>query len=181
MQDRKQLLRLAVEDITLDRVEDGIVAWVRFRGGATETTPLPRPLNAAELRPTDQDVIERIDALSECRTESEIAVELNRLELKTGTGAAFTASHITWLGHQHRIRTRCDRLRSAGMRTAAEMAEEFDVTRETVAVWRRAGLLRAVQYNDKREYLDEPLAENHPRKQQGHKLSERNQSCVNPS
>ena len=47
--ERKRMVRLLVEDVTLLRT-DKVVAHVRFRGGATHSLVLPLPLTAAELR-----------------------------------------------------------------------------------------------------------------------------------
>ena len=50
------------------------------------------------------------------------------------------------------IEDRYDRLRAAGMLTAEEMAEQLNICRGTVSIWRTAGLLRGHAYN-KNKYL----------------------------
>jgi hypothetical protein len=50
------------------------------------------------------------------------------------------------------------------------MAQQLAVTTGTVKTWRDAGLLRAYEYNDKRECLYEPPGPNPPSKEQGRKL-----------
>jgi len=57
--------------------------------------------------------------------------------------------------------------------TAAEIGAQLGVTAQYVDVWRRHGLLPAVPYNDRDEYLYKPAGKYGPRKQQGKKLSER--------
>jgi hypothetical protein len=49
------MLALLVEDVTLLKQRQ-IIAGVRFRGGATTTLTLPRPLTAQRLRATHDDV-----------------------------------------------------------------------------------------------------------------------------
>jgi DNA invertase Pin-like site-specific DNA recombinase len=53
--ERKRMLALLVEDVTLLKQRQ-ITAGVRFRGGATTTLTLPRPLTAQRLRATHDDV-----------------------------------------------------------------------------------------------------------------------------
>src|SRR5436309_6116468 len=60
--ERKRMLALLIEDVTLIRRRE-ITAAVRFRGGATTTLTLPRPLTAQQLRATHEDVRRQIDAL----------------------------------------------------------------------------------------------------------------------
>jgi hypothetical protein len=49
--ERKRLVRLLLEDVTL-RKEHDLTVQVRFRAGATHTLTLPLPLNAWQLRQT---------------------------------------------------------------------------------------------------------------------------------
>ena len=49
--ERKRMVRLLIEDVTLIK-ERQITLHVRFRGGATQSLTLPRPLSAWELRMT---------------------------------------------------------------------------------------------------------------------------------
>jgi DNA invertase Pin-like site-specific DNA recombinase len=60
--ERKRMVRLLLEDVTLLRAAE-VVAQVRFRGGATQTLRLPLPLSAVELRKTHSTVIAEIDRL----------------------------------------------------------------------------------------------------------------------
>jgi hypothetical protein len=46
--ERKRLVRLLLEDVTLIKTEE-ITAHVRFKGGITKTLTLPRPLNSISL------------------------------------------------------------------------------------------------------------------------------------
>jgi len=58
------------------------------------------------------------------------------------------------------------------MLTVEEMASQLNVCRNTVTIWRKAGLLRGHPYN-KNRYLYEPPGADAPKKSQGEKLSER--------
>ena len=56
------------------------------------------------------------------------------------------------------------RLRRRGLLTVDEMASALGVSRQTVAVWRRAGKLVAHRFNDKGACFYEPPGENAPMK-----------------
>ena len=77
------------------------------------------------------------------------------------------------LCREYRLKSRYDRLRDAGKLTMTEIAEQLNVSTNTVKVWRRNGLLRGHAYNDKNECLFDPLDANAPTKSQGQKLSAR--------
>ena len=80
--------------------------------------------------------------------------------------------YITRIRHQYRLRSRFDRLREGGMLTQAEIAAVLGVHTTTVHDWRRCGLPKAHAYNDKPEYLYEPVGTNRPLKQQGIKRTD---------
>src|SRR5439155_11695998 len=70
--ERKRMVRLLVEDVTLLKTDE-VVAQIRFRGGATHTMRLPLPLSAPELRKTHPTVVAEIDRLLDKHTDAEIA------------------------------------------------------------------------------------------------------------
>jgi Recombinase zinc beta ribbon domain/MerR HTH family regulatory protein len=172
-QDRKRVLRLLVEDVTIARTPTGLTAHVRFTGGVTHTIQLGRPQSAWEQRQTDPEVIRLIDELLERHTEGEVADLLNARGKMTGTGQCFTKQRVQFLRRTYELRGRFERLRAAGYLTAEEVATELGVGQQTVQLWRRHGLLRAAACNDRGDWLYEPLHGRRPFKQQGRKLTER--------
>jgi len=70
--ERKRMLGLLIEDVTLIKQRQITVA-VRFRGGATTTLSLPRPLTAQQLRVTHEDVRRQIDTLLDEYTDAQAA------------------------------------------------------------------------------------------------------------
>ena len=74
--ERKRMVRLLIDDVTLLRT-DKVAVHVRFRGGATHSLYLPLPLNAAELRKVDPAVVAEVDRLLEDHTDAEIVDILN--------------------------------------------------------------------------------------------------------
>jgi DNA invertase Pin-like site-specific DNA recombinase len=170
MRDRKRMIRLLVEDVTLLR-KDGITVHVRFKGGVAKTFQLPTPKRAWELRQHSQQVVDEVDRLLDDHTDRELAEALNQRGYVTGVGLAFTARTILLIRRAYQLRSRYQRLREAGLLTLGEIATLLKVNPGTVKTWRDHGLLRAQPYNDKNECLYQRPGPNAPTKQQGTKLS----------
>jgi hypothetical protein len=165
------MVRLLIEDVTLSKGET-IAAHVRFKGGATQTRIVPAPQPSWKTWLTSQEVIAEIDRLLDHHTECEIAALLNAGHRLSGKGHSFTKRVVARLRRDYHLKTRFDRLREAGMLTSKEIARQLDVCTSTIHDWRRSGLLKAHAYNDKHEYLYEPLGQVLPRKLQGIKYSD---------
>jgi len=170
--DRKRMVRLLLEDVTLNRAEQ-IILQVRFKAGARRTLHLPLPLCAWQQRVTPSTVIDEIDQLLNEHTTAQIADILNARGLTPGAGATFHARLVARLARDYHLKPRYDRLRERGMLTLQEMADSLQVTTHTVKIWLRRGLLRGHAYSDKNESLYEPPGEAAPRKTPGAKLSQR--------
>ena len=168
--DRKRMVRLLLEDVTLNRDEQ-IVLHIRFKGGAGKTLQLPLPLCAWQQRVTPSPVIDQIDHLLDEHTFAKIADILNALRMTPGAGAAFHPQLVARLARTYHLKPRYDRLRERGLMTLQEMADILKVTPHTVKLWGRRGLLRAHAYTDKNESLFEPPGDDRPRKTQGAKLA----------
>jgi len=170
--ERKRLVRLLLEDVTLIRSGE-ITAHVRFKGGITQTLTVPLPLNAWQLRITSPEVVTEIDRLLDRNTYLQIASLLNDRGLRSGEGKSFTAQIVARIRRRSGLTSRYDRLRQAGMLTVEEMAVVLGISPQSVKIWNRHGLLRSHACNDKNDYLFEHPGNNPPRKAQGRKLSER--------
>jgi DNA invertase Pin-like site-specific DNA recombinase len=163
--ERKRLMRLLIEDVTLLK-QDQLHVQIRFKGGAAETITLPLPKTSWQLRETDRAVIAEIDHLLDHNTDRKIADILNQKGFRSGWGYAFHTRMVARLRKQYALKSRYDRLREAGFLTAKEMAERLAVDVTTVGAWRRKGLLSAHPYTDKSDYLYEPPDDNVPVKHQ---------------
>jgi DNA invertase Pin-like site-specific DNA recombinase len=172
--DRKRLLRLLVEDVTLIKTH-AVTIHVRFRGGATQTLVIPAARRIWQTWETAPEVVQAIDALLDQYTDQQIAMILNERGLHPGKGGAFQAHIVAKLRRSHGLKSRYERLREAGMLTAEEMAQALSISARTVKVWHTAGLLRGHAYNDKNCCLFEPPGADAPRKQQGCRLADRRQ------
>jgi DNA invertase Pin-like site-specific DNA recombinase len=161
--ERKRLLRLVIEDVTLLK-DEKLHVHVRFRGGRTRTLMLSRPRCSWELHQTDPAVIEEIDRLLEQCTTREVAEQLNERGLHSGWARAFHSRMVERLRRDYGLKSRYERLRSAGMLTLQEMAERLDVQPCTVKRWRQQGRLTGHLYSDRHDYLYEPPGEDPPQK-----------------
>jgi DNA invertase Pin-like site-specific DNA recombinase len=168
--DRKRMIRLLVEDVTMLR-GDQITLHLRFRGGSQRSIILPNPLRSWERWMTDAEVVNRIDELLNTNTFEEIAEILNGAGFRSGKGQRFTSRYIARIQKHYSLRSRFDRLRARGMLTVTEMAAALHVNSKTVKIWAAYGILGAHAYTDKPEQLFEPVGPDMPKKAQGTKLS----------
>jgi hypothetical protein len=169
--ERKRIVRLLVEDVTLTKSAH-IMAQVRFKGGATHTLTLPLAPPAWRTWLTSPQVLAEIDTLLDAHTEGEIADILNARGRRTGKHRPFTRYLVAGIRRRHHLKSRFDRLRARGMLTGAELADSLGICPSTVPDWRRAGLVKGYAYNDKHEFLYEPPGPNRPLKLQGIKRSD---------
>ncbi|MBK5256503.1 MAG: recombinase family protein, partial [Vicinamibacteria bacterium] len=150
--ERKRMLGLLIEDVTLIKQRQ-ITAAVRFRGGATTTLTLPRPLTAQQLRATHDDVRRQIDALLDEYTDAQVARVLNERALHTGAGDTFDGVSVQWVRFAYRLKSLKQRLLDSGWLTQQEMSSRLGVKRSTLGRWRQAGRIDARICNDIGEWL----------------------------
>ena len=166
MREKKRLLRLLVEDVTLQREEEEIAVQVRFRGGATRTLHLPLPRLISALHKTAPEIITRIDHLLEDQHEHAVAMQLNAEGHVSSFGVPFTAIIIHGLCKSHGLRSHRARLRARGFLTTEELATRLQVSICTIKIWRVKGLLHGYPYS-RNKYLYAPPDAETPTKQQG--------------
>ena len=155
--ERKRMVRLLVEDVTLLRGEE-IVAQVRFRGGACETLHLPLPLGAAELRKVDAAVVGEVDRLLADHTDAEIVEILNARGLRPGVAERFSLKILYTLRRAYGLEDRYTRLRRQGLLTLEEIAALLGAHPSTVKSWARSGHIPSQVYNDRGQRLYEQPA-----------------------
>ena len=160
-QERKRMVRLLIEDVTLLKADE-IHLMVRYKAGATTELRVPRPLRVWEARQTPPVVIERIREMARTMTDSEIAEVLNAQGVRSGTGLAFSSQSVHGLRRRYSIAGPYEHLREQGFLSTEELAERLGICRYTVKRWQKAGLLKTHRYNDKGQVLYEDLGENFP-------------------
>jgi len=173
MRERKRMLRLLIEDVTLLRRERLIQLQLRWKGGATMTLDRPLPLSAPDLRRTPAAIVERIRELATEQTDGQVAATLNGHTLRSGTGQPFSRRVIRHIRQSYEIPGLAAHLQKAGWLTTAEIATQLRLHASTAKRWAREGLLRAVRADDKGFLLFEPPTTPLPRPQQGKRFRDR--------
>lgn len=145
--DRKRMLRLLVEDVTLARNEELIHVHIRWKGGATTSLELPRPRSSFELVRTPTPVIEEIRALATEQTDDQIACTLNSRGYCSGTGKSFTGPRVNHLRFDYGIESYRKHLQRSGWHTLPEIARKIGVHPQTARMYASKGLLHAIRVN----------------------------------
>ena len=153
--DRKRMLRLLIEDVTLTR-EKAIRIQIRWKGGATTSIEHTAPLNAPDRVRTSAEIVEQVRALATERTDEQIAATLNARWLRSGRGKPFTRLIIKHLRHTYGIESYAQHLRGRGWLTAPEIAAPMGVHFKTAKYFAFEGLLRAIRADGRGELLFEP-------------------------
>jgi DNA invertase Pin-like site-specific DNA recombinase len=172
--ERKRMLALLVEDITLRKAGDTIAAHTRFKGGRTESLVIPRPKNGWEATQTEPEALAEIDRLLDHHTPEAIASVLNERGYRPGGRTAFDVRTVRRLALDYRLRPRFDRLRATGLLTGSEIRERLGIGKSSLRHWARHGLVAAHQV-DGRTFLYEDPGLSPPKKALGRyaKLADR--------
>jgi len=168
--ERKRMVRLLIEDVTLIRTEQ-LGVRIRFRGGATRSLTMSVPLPAFKSWQTDPEIVADIDRLLNDYPSAQIADQLNERGLRSGKGGRFTRMTIVNINQSYGLKSRYQRLREAGKLTRDEIAQQLGITSSTVRTWRIHGLLKAYDCGE-RKFLYEPPGKDKPVRCQGRKLSD---------
>jgi DNA invertase Pin-like site-specific DNA recombinase len=141
VRERKRILRLLVDDVTLTKA-DTITAQVRLPGGATRTLMLDRPLPIAQIRKFKPDLVGEVDRLLDHHCDREIAEILNQRGLRTWEQKPFNLKKIAFIRAAYKLTSRHQRLRERGMLTTSEVALRFGIGESAVHKWGRQGLIK---------------------------------------
>lgn len=150
--DRKRLLRLVIQEVTVTvapggRAAELIILW---SGGATTAHTITRPPRGWHCT-TDPAVVDRLRELAQRLPDHQIATQLNAEGVTTRTGKRWTYQRVASIRHQHAIRTACPlgtavrAVRGDGLMPVALAAEQLGVSRALVHVWIGLGALASEQ------------------------------------
>jgi DNA invertase Pin-like site-specific DNA recombinase len=132
--DRKRIVRLLIEDVTVakDKELREIHAHIRFKGGATRSVKLDTPVIIYERWKTKPHIIKEVDKLLDDYTESQIADMLNNKGIRTSHGRPFRSENVAHLRRQYQLRHRRLRLRDRGFVPLRELAAALGVSMREV-------------------------------------------------
>jgi DNA invertase Pin-like site-specific DNA recombinase/predicted DNA-binding transcriptional regulator AlpA len=133
--ERKRLLRTLIGDVTLisEPRSMQLRIGIRWRSGACEELVVRRPHSAPQARRTPQGAVELARRLGSSRTNAELAADLNRLGLKSGTGKCFNVATIQWIRYAYDI----DRpqLLAPGELSVKQVAARLGIAPDTLYCW----------------------------------------------
>jgi len=154
--DRKRMLRLLIEDVTLVKRQN-IQIHIRWKGGATTSLERPLPLSAPDLVRTPADTVELVRVLATEQTDAQIARTLNARWLRTGRKNRFTRLIVRHIRKAYGVHSYVEHLRSQGWLTAPEMAARMGVHSTTAKRFASEGVMHAVRADDRGFMLFEPV------------------------
>jgi DNA invertase Pin-like site-specific DNA recombinase len=133
--DRKRLLRTLIGDVTVISEPSSMQLriGIRWRSGASEELVTRRPHSAPQSRRTPQSVIELARRLGPNRSDAELAAELNRVGLNTGTKRRFDAGAVSWLRYAYGIER--PRLLAPGELSVKQVAARLGIAPDAVYYW----------------------------------------------
>ena len=153
MADRKRLLRLAIQEVTLTaqatqpRSAQVTILW---NGGLTTTqTVTCRPTGWHCT--TSSTVVDRLRELAQSLPDHQIAERLNLEGIRTQTGKRWTYARVASIRKQHQIPTNCPidtgaRMpRGDGLLPVSLAAERLGVSTSLIHVWIQHGVLTSDQ------------------------------------
>jgi DNA invertase Pin-like site-specific DNA recombinase len=138
--ERKEILALLIEDVTLLTEGAEITAHVRWRGGACRSLTLRRSTVAPRKR-TPPDLVARIDHLLQLGDDGFVADHLNRVGVRNWRNGSFTRGQVAAIRKGRGLHSHREHRDADGYATAGRLAARYGVTRTTIRHWAKIGLL----------------------------------------
>jgi DNA invertase Pin-like site-specific DNA recombinase len=98
-QERKQLLRMAIESVQVDGISQAgqIEAQIRWRSGTITSINVRRARPGEGSLKTPEEAVSRIHEMALRSSYKEIAARLNRVGLRSAFGRQFTTQHVGYI------------------------------------------------------------------------------------
>jgi DNA invertase Pin-like site-specific DNA recombinase len=145
--DRKQMLRLVIKDITVEKLAEPrqLSVHIRWNGGASTDLSVPLPPKAADRFRYPSAIVERVRELAHHLVDAQIADQLNRESHVSTKGQPYTRSKIRWIRWRHQIPAPA--LKKPEELTVQQVAEQFGVTHSVVYDWIEKRMIKARRFN----------------------------------
>jgi hypothetical protein len=102
--DRKQMLRLLIKDVTVEKsAPKKLSVHIRWQGNASTDLTLQLPLNIADRMRYPAEVVDRIRDMARHLQDAAIAQQLNQQGHISITGKPYTTSIIRWIRFRYEI------------------------------------------------------------------------------
>jgi hypothetical protein len=110
-QERKQLLRMAIESVQLDGMRQAgeIEVQIHWRSGTITRHIVKRAAPGDGSLKTPEEAVSRIHEMAPKRTYAEIAASLNRAGLRSAFGRHFTTQHVGYICRRDGLTKRSSR------------------------------------------------------------------------
>ncbi len=149
--DKKRILQLLIQDITVEKPERGkAILHLRWQGGQCETLDVELPRPSAERWRHSESLVQRVRELARDYSDTEIATQLNAEGLKSNKGNPFTRSSVSWIRNKHAIPP-VDK-KQPGERTVQEVSQQFGVSPGVVYYWIAHKIIPARRLNNGSPY-----------------------------
>jgi DNA invertase Pin-like site-specific DNA recombinase len=98
-QERKQLLRMAIESVQVEGISQAgqVEVQIRWRSGTVTSVSVKRAAPGECSLKTPEEAVSRIHKMAPRRTYAEIAIALNRAGLRSAFGRRFTSQHVGYI------------------------------------------------------------------------------------
>lgn len=139
---KKRILRTIIEEIIVDVSEQPreVVLRLHWAGGVHTLLKIPRNRSGVHGRTTPQEAVDLIQELARVSEDHQIAVVLNRLGYRTGTGKTWTAIRVRRVRERRKI-AGFDASQPRSWLTLRETARQLEVSVDTVRRWLEKGIL----------------------------------------
>ena len=141
MKDRKRLVRLLIEDITVicQPFDPDVSLGIRWRSRCSELIHTKKPLPPSITRKHVPDMVERVKELAKTMSNPEIADHLNKNGHRTPEGRLFTVGSIAWIRYRHKIPRL---IKEDHEFTVKDVADRLDISPTVVYYWLQTGKLQ---------------------------------------
>jgi DNA invertase Pin-like site-specific DNA recombinase len=149
--DKKRILQLLIDDITVEKPERHVaLLHVRWQGGICEDLEVELPRPSGERWRHSESLVKKVRKLAEENSDAEIADKLNAEGLISAKGNPFTRSSVSWIRHKHKIppveKKKPDEL------TVKDVATRFGVSHNVVYYWIERKIIAARRLNNGSPY-----------------------------
>jgi DNA invertase Pin-like site-specific DNA recombinase len=145
--DRKQMLRLLIKDITVEKssVPKHLLAHIRWQGNACSDLTVQLPPSMADRMRYPAEVVDRVREMARQLPDAAIAERFRQEGYSSATGKPYSTTIIRWIRFRYRIPSPA--LRRPEELTVAQVAKHFGVRPGVVYYWIERTHLQARRVN----------------------------------
>jgi DNA invertase Pin-like site-specific DNA recombinase len=147
VKDRKQMLRMLIKDITVEKstIPKQLLAHIRWQGNTSTDLIVQLPPNMADRVRYPIEIVDRVREMACYSPDAEIAQRFNQEGFISATGKPYSTTIIRWIRFRYRIPPAT--LRRPEELTVTEVATHFGVSPGVVYYWIERGHLPARKVN----------------------------------